>query len=607
MKLYKDNIITYNLKKKTHKRLIQKVGFARGITFLVSLGLLFYSQTGLFIGVSALMFVLFLVLLKFNNTLRTKLSEIEAALRINEHELRLIETHDFSYFHSGDEFVNPEHPFSDDMDLFGKTSVFQYLNRTITCGGKLKFAQSLMQTYRRKAEILQRQEAVRELCQDTEFRERFAVLGTAYAPDNYFSTQYLHTHDDLGVSFAEWFSEAPVLKKTKIWLVISYLAPTITVFLTGLAVFGGLPYIYAVLFGMLNLTFVGTKLKSINLEHSKLSRFTSSVQVVRLLSELISKNKFKTPLLKSLQENISGHGVPGTTPPERLEKLLKRLDYRLNFLVGFMLNSLFLWDIHVIRQLDSFRKAHAHTFDLFLDAVYTVDSLNSFSGFAYNNPEFSYPAIDDANFKFEIKQGGHFLIHRSKRVDNDFTITGLQKIGIITGANMAGKSTFLRTVGVNIILASAGSVVCAEKMSYSPINLYTSIRSRDSLSENASYFFAELMRIRKIIETLNQGEKLFVIIDEMLRGTNSKDKHEGSRGLILKLLKYNAVGLVATHDVQLGELSQTYPENIFNRRFESEITDGELFFDYKMKDGVSRHLNATFLMQKYGIIDELQS
>jgi len=205
MKLYKDNIITYNLKKKTHKRLIQKVGFARGITFLVSLGLLFYSQTGLFIGVSALMFVLFLVLLKFNNTLRTKLSEIEAALRINEHELRLIETHDFSYFHSGDEFVNPEHPFSDDMDLFGKSSVFQYLNRTITCGGKLKFAQALMQTFRTKAEILQRQEAVRELCQDTEFRERFAVLGTAYAPDNYFSTQYLHTHDDLGVSFANGF------------------------------------------------------------------------------------------------------------------------------------------------------------------------------------------------------------------------------------------------------------------------------------------------------------------------------------------------------------------------------------------------------------------
>ncbi len=194
-------------------------------------------------------------------------------------------------------------------------------------------------------------------------------------------------------------------------------------------------------------------------------------------------------------------------------------------------------------------------------------------------------------------------MHASSRVVNNYDIKDLKKITILTGANMAGKSTFLRTVGVNLILASAGTKVCAEEFIYSPIDIYTSVRTNDSLHKNESYFYAELMRLKKMIDRLKNGEALFIILDEMLKGTNSKDKHSGSKGLIEQLLKYNVSGIAATHDIQLGELINKYPNNIKNKRFEVGIENEKLIFDYKLQDGISKNLNATFLMKKYGIIE----
>ena len=208
----------------------------------------------------------------------------------------------------------------------------------------------------------------------------------------------------------------------------------------------------------------------------------------------------------------------------------------------------------------------------------------------------------EKDFILKIKEGGHPLISSKKMVSNDFSIEGLHKISIITGANMAGKSTFLRTVGINMILGAMGTPVCAKEMSFSPIQIFTSVRTNDSLQKNESYFYAELMRLKKITDSLKAGNKLFVIIDEMLRGTNSKDKHNGSYKLIKQLLKYKTAGLVATHDIQLGKLIEEHPNNISNKRFEVEIINDEVVFDYKIKDGISQNLNASFLMKKYGII-----
>ena len=197
---------------------------------------------------------------------------------------------------------------------------------------------------------------------------------------------------------------------------------------------------------------------------------------------------------------------------------------------------------------------------------------------------------------------GHPLLDPSTRIDNDMNLAKPGEFLIITGANMAGKSTFLRTVGVNLILAMNGAVTCAKSFKFAPIEMLTSVRATDSLQDHESYFYAELKRLKMLIDKLKEGKPIFIIVDEMLRGTNSRDKQEGSRQFIMQLMELKGVGMIATHDLSLGTLQDEFPDYAKNKRFEVDITDGHLSFDYKLRDGISQNLNATFLMKKMGIM-----
>jgi DNA mismatch repair ATPase MutS len=204
----------------------------------------------------------------------------------------------------------------------------------------------------------------------------------------------------------------------------------------------------------------------------------------------------------------------------------------------------------------------------------------------------------------EGKGLGHPLLHRDACVRNDIHIPGCKYFLIVTGANMAGKSTYLRTVGVNFVFACIGMPVCAESLTVCPAHLVTSLRTADSLVTNESYFFAELKRLKMIIDRLDAGERLFIILDEILKGTNSVDKQKGSLALIKQLVKKSACGIIATHDLLLGTLSETFPGNVHNRRFEADIKNDELTFTYKIREGTAQNMNATFLMKKMGISGE---
>jgi DNA mismatch repair ATPase MutS len=255
-------------------------------------------------------------------------------------------------------------------------------------------------------------------------------------------------------------------------------------------------------------------------------------------------------------------------------------------------------------RLEKWKSRNDRKLEKWFDSLYAVDELNSFAGFAFNHPEVVYPVFSEKDFKLEASGMKHPFIDRRTCVGNDSHIKGWKDFQVITGANMAGKSTYLRTVGINLVLAMTGGPVLAKSFVFKPVDLFTSITTSDSLQDGESYFFAELKRLKQMIDLLENGNKMFIILDEILRGTNSADKRKGSKSLISQLVRLGASGFIATHDLALGELKKEFPEHVENKRFEVEIINDELYFDYKLKEGISQNLNATFLMKKMGITVE---
>jgi DNA mismatch repair ATPase MutS len=317
---------------------------------------------------------------------------------------------------------------------------------------------------------------------------------------------------------------------------------------------------------------------------------------------LIENEVFKSAYLIHQKNKLFNHGLRASQITSSLQKILNQLDYRQNILVGFVLNSLFLWDILCIYRLHKWQKSYGGQLKEWFDVIAEIDSMVSLANFNYNHSEWVVPTIATDGFLIQAENLGHPLIDSVKRIDNHFNLSHEEQIVIITGANMAGKSTFLRTVGINLMLASMGCKVCATAFGFSPVRLFTNMRTTDNLMKDESYFYAELLRLKYMLDLLRQGEKLFIIIDEMLKGTNSIDKLSGSIELLKQLIRLDTHCIVATHDLKLTELFGDYPHTIKNQCFEVNLAGDELQFDYKLKDGVTSTMNATFLMRKMGII-----
>ena len=267
-----------------------------------------------------------------------------------------------------------------------------------------------------------------------------------------------------------------------------------------------------------------------------------------------------------------------------------------------MLNLLYMRDTRQAIKLERWQQKHSGQLKEWFDALGFFDAFCSFGAFAFNHPDYTCPVVTDNCFEMEGKALGHPLIHRDKCVCNDVHIPKSKYFLIVTGANMAGKSTYLRTVGVNFLFACMGLPVYAESLTVYPARLVTSLRTADSLVSNESYFFAELKRLKMIIDRLDAGEELLIILDEILKGTNSVDKQKGSIALVKQLISKNTCGIIATHDLLLGSLSDMFPEHVHNKRFEADINGDELTFTYQLRDGIAQNMNATFLMKKMGIV-----
>jgi DNA mismatch repair ATPase MutS len=353
---------------------------------------------------------------------------------------------------------------------------------------------------------------------------------------------------------------------------------------------------------LFNLFFVGRYTKQTTYIQNSLSKSAKLLNSVANALQLILKEKWEAQSLFSQVEiHQNTNNSSETHSIQILNKIINQLDYRLNLLVGVTLNGLLLWDLKILQNLNQWKhKEEKHVYHA-IEMVGYFEAITSLAIWSYHHPHCNYPTFSEDEFKLIAKDIHHPLIPTENSIGNDFQIFPKKYISIITGSNMAGKSTFIRTIGINMVLAFAGTKPTAEHLECPIVNIVTYMRIKDALEENVSTFKAELNRIKLILDKINQGEKCFFLIDEMLRGTNSKDKLNGSIAITKKLLKQKAYTMIATHDIKLAELGETFPDEIKNYYFDIEYESDELVFDYKIKEGICNSFNASFLLKKIGI------
>jgi hypothetical protein len=572
-------------------RKIRQVSMLRISVFLAGLLAIYFGTTisvWAVIVVALVFAVSFITIIVWHTKLHSRREELVRLLKINEDELLALENK-FSQFHSGDEFLDANHPFAGDLDIFGEGSIFQFISRTSTFIGKIKLAGWFLNPENAIETIKNRQESVADLKSRLEWRQNFQSVG-----------MWLSEAKDDKSGLMGWVKK-PADYDKPVFTTLLWLMPFLSAFMVYMVAAGGLPSQLFMIYMMIPLFIAFNQVKKVGEKHEQVSRKTGLLKKYSRLFEAIEAEDFSTPSLKNQQQNLINGGESASKAINKLYKIVNALDSRLNIFGWIFLNYFFLWDILQSRRLDRWRGIYKDDLEKWFETLSCFDALNSLACFSFNNPGFVFPEPVDQAFVLKADNCGHPLILEESRIDNPIELEGWKQFIIVTGANMAGKSTYLRTVAVNFILAMTGAPVCASKFVFSPAEIFTSIRTRDNLLQNESYFFAELKRLKAIIDELERGKQLFIILDEILKGTNSKDKQMGSLALLKQLIRYNATGLIATHDLSLGSLIDEFPENICNKRFEVEIENDNLVFDYTLKEGISRNLNATFLMKKMGI------
>ena len=613
----------YRGKKEEHSIILQKLKrhiYNIGSIRLILMAGMFVTlwlcrNNGLpFLIVTASIFLFFFFLfVVYHTKLHTKRTYEEGIIGLCENELNALD-YNFSAFDGGNEQIDSQHSFSLDLDLFGENSLFQFINRSVTQMGRDKLIDRFKKPSDRKNEITQHQKAVQEISNMHDFRHDFYVNGKAA----------LKEYKDISPLFSNDRKHENLSDNT-IYNVLIWLVPAIWAFLiTGCA----LDFIGA---GAIGIYFVVSIMLS-NMPAKKIQKLYVSVSkmenILKTYSELmehIEKGSFRSDILQANRMKLTGEGTeigietkfkqalnkkglqhknsPASYAIKKLSRYIGALDQRFS-LIGLLINLLYMRDARQAMNIEMWNNKYAGKLSDWFDALGVFDVYCSFGTYAYNNPDYTYPAIADSYFEMKGKALGHPLIHRNKCVCNDIDIPDSKQFLIITGANMAGKSTYLRTVGVNFLFACMGLPVFAEELTVFPAHLVTSLRTADSLISNESYFFAELKRLKMIIDRLNEGENLFIVLDEILKGTNSVDKQKGSIALIKQLINKETCGIIATHDLLLGSLADVFPNNVQNKRFEADIKDDELSFTYEIRDGIAQNMNATFLMKKMSIFGE---
>ncbi|MFT5242214.1 MAG: hypothetical protein ACJA1H_000399 [Glaciecola sp.] len=535
-------------------------------------------------AVAGLGVTLFLLLLSKYATKKSKRELHKSLVHINEEELK-IASGDFHHRNTGEQFQDPLHFYSLDIDLFGKGSFFQYINRARSSEGESQLANALKANNVRHIE--DRQDAIKELSHKAEWTQLYAGTSSLIATETAAPTiiNWLKTH--------QTFIPKQMILATYLFALISVSLLALAVFeVIGISFFGY--WIFA------GLVITGLYLKQVNILALNADKTKDTFRQYASLLLQIENETFTSPLLQEKQQKIKSENKKASVIFSEFSKCLDALDNRNNLFGAILGNGYLLLDIRNASRVEQWISTYADKVEDWFEVVSFFDAYNSFGNYAFNHGEQTYPQISTDSAVINAKDLGHPLLDKTKRINSDVTIKN-KEFFIVTGANMAGKSTFLRTLSLHIVMANVGLPVCASSSIYSPVKLITSMRTTDSLTDDSSYFFSELTRLKFIVDAIIK-EPYFIMLDEILKGTNSTDKAIGSRKFVQKLVAGNATGIIATHDLSLCEISEELKE-VKNYYFDANIINDELYFDYTFKKGICQNMNASFLLKKMEIVD----
>lgn len=540
-----------------------------------------------FVAVAALAFLFVRVLYK-DLANKEAIAHNNLLERINEDELKAL-NHEYFHFDNGQAYLPKDHYYANDMDIFGHASLYQFVNRTCSEMGGRQLADWLLAPAAAD-EILQRQEAVKALRKNMVWLQKLQAFGKE-------NPVTINTRERLQY----WLYEPLEFHDHAAWKWLRYLLPVLSTGITLLTIFGWVPMnvFYA---AMLLMAFVALPPeKKIGKLHNRLSKMVDELDTLSKSIAAIEGADFNSTLLQQLQQQYRHENIVASQQIASLRKILDRLDVRLNLVLMLPLNLLFLWDIQQALSLNKWKKKNTAEVRHWFDTLGKFEALGSFAVLHFNQPGWAFPQFASEYFFFEATGMGHPLLAPEKSILNPVHIDHNAAVMLVTGSNMAGKSTYLRSAGTNVVLAMAGAPVCAQQFTISPVQLISSMRIADNLEESTSTFYAELKKLKTVIDKVKAHEQIFILLDEILRGTNSLDRHTGTEALIRQLVREQSAAILATHDLDLTGMQQTYPQNISNYHFDVQVHNEELFFDYKLKPGVCNSLNASILMKKIGI------
>ena len=590
--VFEQEIKTYEKRLAEQNRTFKKVGFVK-LFHIIFIGyfirLIFTTEPStMSIAISGLIIVVLVVFWIYHERLKKQINHSKGILKINLRHLDRISGNWTGFSDIGSEFVNHSHPYASDLDIVGKKSIFQFLNTTHTWHGRQKFANDLLNPNYSDDEIRQRQIAISELSEDVIF-------------SNHIEYQYaqIGVHSGAKIIAKRLENDTPFMKSHTLKLCAIY-GPLAVLFSSGVIFLTNLTLLYPLAIALLSLQLLvwGLSIFKTDKYLKDVSSLSYNLDEYSNVLRTLQRRNFKSEKLIELQKELTAETVSASVAIKELAQISNRAIIKRNLVVWLVLNITLLWDLTTAIRFENWKKKYAQHAEGWFLRLGEFESLLSFSHLPNVTSQTCVPQIVGAK-TVVAKELGHPLIANETRVSNDVLCE--DNIFIISGSNMSGKTTFMRSVGVNLVLARAGSFVCGKEMECSQLVIMTSMRIADDLSEGISTFYAELKRVKGIIECAKRESKMMFLIDEIFRGTNSVDRLTGAKTILEKLSSLGSIGMITTHDLELCAIADI-DARIKNYSFSEYYTDNEIHFNYQMKPGISTTTNARYLMKMMDLI-----